>query len=419
MLQGIILSSFFWGYIITQVPGGLLAGRYGGKHTLGLSILCTAIFTIVTPLVIEHFQVTGLIVLRILMGLCEGTSLPALHVLIAQWAPPHERGKLGTVAMTGVQVGTILGNALTGIMIQNSPIGWPIVFYVYGGVSIVWFVAWCLLCYSSPDVHPFLSEEEKNYLDETMKEHTHKVTPPTPWRDILTSVPLWGLLGGKLGHDWGFFVMVTDLPLYMSSVLKYSIQSNGLLTALPYVFMWLSSILSSWLADWLIKTDRWSTTKTRKAFTTVSCVFPAIFIIAASYAGCDRTTVVVLFTIMMGFMGPFYPGLMVNGIDLSPNYTGAVAGIMALIGAAAGMAAPYVIGILTPNQTVTEWRVVFWMTFAIFLVANLIFVIWADGNVQYWNDPEAHAKNKQRDLESTNVTHEITAGQLKKVDIKS
>lgn len=50
-LQGIILSSFFWGYVITHVPGAMLAQKYGGKYTLSLGILSTAIFTLITPLV--------------------------------------------------------------------------------------------------------------------------------------------------------------------------------------------------------------------------------------------------------------------------------------------------------------------------------------------------------------------------------
>lgn len=52
-LQGIILGAFFWGYIVTQVPGGLLSEKYGGKYTLGLGILSTAIFTLITPITIH------------------------------------------------------------------------------------------------------------------------------------------------------------------------------------------------------------------------------------------------------------------------------------------------------------------------------------------------------------------------------
>ena len=52
-LQGIILSSFFWGYVITHIPGGMLAEKFGGKWTLSLGILSTAIFTLITPVVIN------------------------------------------------------------------------------------------------------------------------------------------------------------------------------------------------------------------------------------------------------------------------------------------------------------------------------------------------------------------------------
>lgn len=52
--QGVILSSFFWGYVITHVPGGLLAERFGGKYVLCLGILSTAIFTLITPIVVDN-----------------------------------------------------------------------------------------------------------------------------------------------------------------------------------------------------------------------------------------------------------------------------------------------------------------------------------------------------------------------------
>lgn len=52
--QGWILSSFYIGYVLTHVPGGLIAEKYGGKWTLSLGILSTAIFTILTPFAVEY-----------------------------------------------------------------------------------------------------------------------------------------------------------------------------------------------------------------------------------------------------------------------------------------------------------------------------------------------------------------------------
>lgn len=65
-----MLSSFFYGYIITQLPGGCLALKFGGKNLFGLGILSTAVLTLLTP-VAARASVALLVTLRILIGLCE------------------------------------------------------------------------------------------------------------------------------------------------------------------------------------------------------------------------------------------------------------------------------------------------------------------------------------------------------------
>lgn len=69
-LVGIILSSFFYGYLLTQIPGGWLSMKYGGKIVLGLGVLGTCILTIVTPFA-ARASVYWLIVVRVLEGFGE------------------------------------------------------------------------------------------------------------------------------------------------------------------------------------------------------------------------------------------------------------------------------------------------------------------------------------------------------------
>lgn len=69
----------------------------------------------------------------------------------------------------------------------------------------------------------------------------------------------------------------------------------------------------------------------------------------ASYAGCDRTMVIIYFTLAMGIMGTFYPGMKVNPLDLSPNYAGTLMAITNGIGAITGIIAPTLVGLMTPN----------------------------------------------------------------------
>lgn len=53
-LQGLILSSFYWGYILTHVPGGILSARFGGKYTLLLGVLVATVFTLLTPVAVKN-----------------------------------------------------------------------------------------------------------------------------------------------------------------------------------------------------------------------------------------------------------------------------------------------------------------------------------------------------------------------------
>jgi len=69
--QGLVLSSFFWGYVITQMPGGMLADMYGGKATLGLGMLFSSIGTIITPFVARSYGPEELIILRLIIGLAQ------------------------------------------------------------------------------------------------------------------------------------------------------------------------------------------------------------------------------------------------------------------------------------------------------------------------------------------------------------
>ena len=67
---GWILSSFFYGYIFTQVPGGWLATKFGGKWVFGIGVVMTSVFTLFTPLAANH-SVGLLIAVRVLEGFFE------------------------------------------------------------------------------------------------------------------------------------------------------------------------------------------------------------------------------------------------------------------------------------------------------------------------------------------------------------
>lgn len=341
------------------------------------------------------------------MGLGEGVTYPAINVLLSQWIPPDEKSRISSFVYAGQLLGTIYANSVSGIILQHSD-DWSSVFYLIGGTSAIWYFLWLALCYNNPREHPFISKFERNYLNEQLSEHTHKKPPPTPWKHVLKSKPLWAAIIAMLGFNWSLLTIVTDLPKYMSSVLKFSVENNGYVNSLIYLCMWIGSFITSWFADYAIAIKFLSTTSVRKIGSVLALSSSATFVIVASYIGCDQVLVIVMFAVAMSLMGCAYPSVMVNTLDLSPNYSGTLMALSNGISAGiTGILSPYIIGVITPNQTLSEWRLVFWILFAISVSANLIFVVCGNGEVEYWNEPGFAIKDKNKKVDGSKSANSV------------
>jgi MFS family permease len=150
------------------VLGGWLATKFGGKWVFGVGVLGTAVLTVVTPIVAKKFPLWVFILVRILEGVGEGVTFPAMHGVWARWAPPMERSKLATMSYSGAYVGTIVSMPLSGWLCA-SPYGWPSVFYLCGGLGVLWFVLWICLVHSDPSTHPRMSKAELEYIQGTLR----------------------------------------------------------------------------------------------------------------------------------------------------------------------------------------------------------------------------------------------------------
>lgn len=127
-------------------------------------------------------------------------------------------------------------------------------------------------------------------------------SPPVPWMSIIKSMPFYAILFAHMGQNYGYETLMTELPTYMKQVLRFSIKEvsingwfeiawmqnvliliklpsakidrkicidfiffqNGILSALPYLAMWLFSMFISVVADWMTYSERFSHTSTRK-----------------------------------------------------------------------------------------------------------------------------------------------------------
>lgn len=108
---------------------------------------------------------------------------------------------------------------------------------------------WWWFASDTPSTHKYISEEEKNYIEDQKGQTSNAPQAPVPWRHLLTSLPFWAILVANVGNNWGFHLLLTELPIYLKTILKKDISQNALFSALPYALMWAFSLLISYLAD--------------------------------------------------------------------------------------------------------------------------------------------------------------------------
>ncbi|KAJ8268797.1 hypothetical protein COCON_G00114040 [Conger conger] len=125
---GLIHGSFFWGYIVTQIPGGFISNKLAANRVFGAAIFLTSVLNMFIPSAARvHYGCVMFV--RILQGLVEGVTYPACHGMWSKWAPPLERSRLATTSFCGSYAGAVIAMPLAGILVQY--VGWSSVFYIY------------------------------------------------------------------------------------------------------------------------------------------------------------------------------------------------------------------------------------------------------------------------------------------------
>lgn len=385
-----ILSSFFWGYVFTQIPAGQLAQRFGPKILLLLSIAICSLLALLTPFCAHVGGSQAVMGLRIVQGLSQGFIFPSTHTMLSRWAPASERGTLGTFSYAGAQFGTVVMLAVSGFLASSS-MGWPSIFYFSGAAGILWSVSWFFYGSNSPADYRGIAPEEREFIEGSLGAQDHSRRIVTPWKAILTSAPMIAMTIAHMAHNWGFWTLLTEMPTYMKEVLKKDIKKNALLSSLPYLVMWILSFVFSPLSDFLINRQYLSRVVSRKLFNTIGLWVPMAALLGLAFVpkgGSDLA--IVLLTLAVGINSATYLGFQVNHIDLAPNHAGTMMGITNCAANIMSIIAPLIVGeLITDPSDPIQWRWVFYIAAAIYFFGNLTFIIFGKADIQSWNEPQS------------------------------
>ncbi|PNJ83253.1 SLC17A8 isoform 2 [Pongo abelii] len=353
---GLIHGSFFWGYIMTQIPGGFISNKFAANRVFGAAIFLTSTLNMFIPSAARvHYGCVMCV--RILQGLVEGVTYPACHGMWSKWAPPLERSRLATTSFCGSYAGAVVAMPLAGVLVQY--IGWSSVFYIYGMFGIIWYMFWLLQAYECPAAHPTISSEEKTYIETSIGEGANMVS-----------------------------------------------LSVGLLSAVPHMVMTIVVPIGGQLADYLRSRQILTTTAVRKIMNCGGFGMEATLLLVVGFSHTKGVAISFL-VLAVGFSGFAISGFNVNHLDIAPRYASILMGISNGVGTLSGMVCPLIVGAMTRHKTREEWQNVFLIAALVHYSGVIFYGVFASGEKQEWADPENLSEEKCGIIDQDELAEEI------------
>ncbi|CAF0740881.1 unnamed protein product [Didymodactylos carnosus] len=392
--QQLLLGAYWFGYIFTQVPGGWMATNFGAKRVYAISLFTSSLSTLALNIMyfMSDTEFILILILRVLIGLSHGVLFPATVALWSLWAVPTERGRLVSIGFSGTHLGTSITMLIGGLLCRYIISGWIFIFFISTVLGFVWFILWMWKAADSPDVHPTISDEEREYICNITLGGTSKIKKPTmslssiPWEKIVKSKPLLALFVTHICNLFGLFFFLTNIGKIMVQVHKIPVQYAGFIAAGGFFLTWLSSLLSGAAVDKLVQTKTMSLTSARKLFNSITSFGPVLCMISLCF--CDETTKplgIVTIVIFLAFSGLGYgAGYVVNFNDIVPAYSGVIFGIANTLASLAGVIGNLVAGIVIKQPTLHNWRYLFILFGIVYFVGGVVYVLFGTAESRTW-----------------------------------
>jgi MFS family permease len=208
---GIIQSSFFWGYVTTQIPGGYLSDRFGGRRVLAFGVVAWSLMTVLTPLAAST-SLPVLLASRALLGVGEGVAMPAMNQVLSRWVPRGERSKSLSLVYSGMYLGSTVGLLCCPTLIAN--FGWQSVFYFFGAFGGLWWLAWNTFTAENPQSSTTISPSELEFIEQNTAPSRLRPLESIPWRMLLSEKATWAIIVAHFCCTWGSYSF--SLPISSS-----------------------------------------------------------------------------------------------------------------------------------------------------------------------------------------------------------
>jgi ACS family hexuronate transporter-like MFS transporter len=261
-----------------------------------------------------------------MLGVGEGGGFPAATRAVAEWFNPKDRALAMGIINAGSAVGTVIAPPLIVLILLNAHwlgiASWRWVFYVTGGLGLVWALAWMLI-YFTPN-----SQGVEGEADEPSS-YTISVGM------LIARKEVRAIVAAKFMSDAAWYFYLFWLPKYLFEVQHFDLKQAGSLGWIPYAASGIGCLVGGGLSSYLLRRGA-SVNAARKWALGLSAALMPWVMLVPHVAGIGW----VLFLFSLAFFGQqsWSTLIMVLPTDLVPRQAlGKFAGLVGMGGALGGV----------------------------------------------------------------------------------
>lgn len=340
VMQGFILSSFFWSYTLMQIPGGQLVDRFKPRAVLAL---CTLFWGGFQALAAIATSSAGLLMTRIGLGVAEAPVASAGGALNAAWLTQHERVRGASLMDGGSPLGAAFGSVLIAwlILVMHS---WRSAFAIAGiGTILCGMVAWRYIR-NQPREHAGVNEAEAVHIERAQALEHAKEAKELSGRsiDFFRFRSVWLMFFGFMCCTTLYYGLLTWMPTYLHKVHGFDLQQMGNASFVIFMCGFVGEVVGGFIADKWLASGAAPNLVMRVMFG-IAGVVATISVFCVAYATNPRMVVILLsatlFFLRWGGLYWSIPAMLATR-----NKVGALGGLLNFGGNLGGMAIPIVVG---------------------------------------------------------------------------
>lgn len=345
--MGAVMSIFFASYALSQIPGGLLADRFGVRRVGTIALMWWSVFTAVTG---AAGNFSHMLASRLLFGFGEGVYPTCAFKAVALWFPKRERATANAIYLASGQIGAALAPLI--IVPVVSYWGWRAAFYCLSIPGLLMaFLFWKVI----KDRPANIDDKDAAPVGTAASD----VAPKIRFREVLRQQNMLRFVIAYFFFDIAYWGLTNWLPTYLVRARGFSMVEMGVAAALPQLAGFAGSISGGWLSDRFFRNNR-RIPIIAAQLSSALCLYLTFTTTSAS--------LVVVYQIIAGFcLNLFFTAFWAVPMTTVPvKQIGLTTGIINTAGQTAAFISPMLVGYLVGSSGNFD------VTFMVFVVSILI-----------------------------------------------